>query len=65
MSKRLQAMGQANYANGFKLTLQPQALELPLRWKKAKRIFSMSDLFHKDVREGFILDVFDVMARAD
>ena len=33
MAERLQAMGQANYRNGFKLTLQPQMLELPLRWK--------------------------------
>jgi protein gp37 len=34
MSKRLQAMGQRNYANAFRLTIQPQALELPLRWKR-------------------------------
>lgn len=67
MSKRLQAMGQPNYVNGFQLTLQRQALELPLRWKKPQRIFvnSMSDLFHKDVPEEFIRDVFDVMRRAD
>ncbi len=67
MSKRLQAMGNRNYANGFKLTLQPHMLEMPLRWKKPQRIFvnSMSDLFHKDVPTAFILQVFDVMARAD
>ena len=29
MAERLQAMGQANYRNGFELTLQPQMLELP------------------------------------
>ena len=48
MAKRLQAMGQANYANGFELTLQPHMLELPLRWKKPQTVFvnSMSDLFH-------------------
>ncbi len=67
MALRLRAMGQSNYTNGFKLTLQPQALELPLRWKKPQRIFvnSMSDLFHKDVPLTFIQRVFDVMRRAD
>lgn len=66
MSKRLKAMGQPNYANGFELTLHRHALELPLKWKKPQRIFvnSMSDLFHKGVPAGFVRDVFDVMARA-
>lgn len=66
MAKRLQAMGQANYVNGFKLTLQSQALELPLKWKKPQMIFvnSMSDLFHRDVPLEFIQQVFDVMERA-
>ena len=67
MAERLQAMGQPNYANGFGLTLQDHALDLPLRWKKPQRIFvnSMSDLFHKDVPVEFVLRVFDVMNRAD
>lgn len=67
MAKRLHAMGQPNYANGFKLTLHPQALEIPLSWKKPQIIFvnSMSDLFHKDVPMEFIQQVFDVMRRAD
>lgn len=67
MAKRLHAMGSFNYRNNFKLTLQEQALELPLRWKKPKTIFvnSMSDLFHKDVPTEYILRVFDVMQRAD
>ena len=66
MSKRLKAMGQRNYRNGFKLTLQPHMLELPLRWKKPQTIFvnSMSDLFHKDVPLEYVQDVFDVMKRA-
>jgi protein gp37 len=66
MANRLQAMGQKNYRNGFDLTLQPQMLELPLRWKTPKRIFvnSMSDLFHIDVPLPFIKEVFDVMRRA-
>jgi protein gp37 len=66
MAERLQAMGQANYRNGFELTLQPKMLELPLGWKKPQTIFvnSMSDLFHDDVPAEFIKRVFDVMARA-
>ena len=66
MSLRLQAMGQRNYANGFKLTLHEHMLEKPLSWKKPQVIFvnSMSDLFHKEVPVAFILKVFDVMRRA-
>jgi protein gp37 len=66
MAERLRLMGQPNYANGFDLTLQPQALELPLRWKKPQRVFvnSMSDLFHEDVPLEFIQRVFTVMNRA-
>ncbi|HXJ03750.1 MAG TPA: phage Gp37/Gp68 family protein [Candidatus Acidoferrum sp.] len=66
LSKRLKAMGQANYRNGFALTLQPQMLELPLHWKTPKRIFvnSMSDLFHRDVPTEYIKRVFHVMNRA-
>lgn len=66
LAVRLQAMGQANYANGFQLTLQEQALELPLRWKKPRTVFvnSMSDLFHQDVPAWFILRVFEVMRQA-
>jgi len=67
MALRLKAMGQRNYANGFKLTLQESMLELPLRWKRSRRIFvnSMSDMFHEDVPLSFIQDAFDVMRRAD
>ena len=66
MAERLQAMGQANYVNGFQLTLQPHMLELPLRWKKPQTIFvnSMSDLFHEGVPLEYIKRVFDVMNRA-
>ena len=66
MSRRLHAMGQPNYRNGFALTLQPQMLELPLKWRKPQRIFvnSMSDLFHPEVPAEYIQQVFDVMARA-
>src|SRR6185437_5586025 len=66
MAKRLQAMRQANYVNGFELTMQEHMLELPLKWKKPQRIFvnSMSDLFHKEVPIAYIRRVFDIMRRA-
>ncbi len=66
MAKRLQAMGQANYANGFEVTLQEHMLERPLQLKKPQHIFvnSMSDLFHEKVPLEYILRVFDVMKHA-
>ncbi len=66
MARRLQAMGQANYRNGFELACHEHVLELPLKWKKPQTIFvnSMSDLFHEDVSDEFIQRVFDVMNRA-
>jgi protein gp37 len=56
MARRLQAMGNPNYAHGFKLTLHEGGLGLPLSWKKPRMIFvnSMSDLFHQDVPLEFI-----------
>ena len=67
MAKRLQAMGQPNYANGFKLTMHDHALEIPLHWRTPQTIFvnSMSDLFHKDVPLEFIQRVFGVMHQAN
>jgi protein gp37 len=66
MAGRLLAMGQANYRNGFRVTLQPHRLQLPLRWRRPQTIFvnSMSDLFHTDVPLDYIQRVFDVMRRA-
>jgi protein gp37 len=67
MSKRLRLMGQANYRNGFELTLHEHMLGVPLRWKAPRKIFvnSMSDLYHKDVPEEFIRRVFDTMVKAN
>ncbi len=66
MAKRLKAMGQERYRDGFQLTLQPDLVELPLRWKTPKMIFvnSMSDLFHKDVPLDYIQRCFTTMKRA-
>lgn len=66
MARRLQAMGQPNYANGFQLTFHEHMLDRPLEWKKPQIIFvnSMSDLFHDDVPLNFIRRVFETMRRA-
>ena len=66
MAKRLKAMGQPNYKNGFKLTLHPNTLKKPFTWKSPQMIFvnSMSDLFHKDVPLEFILKIFLIMKTA-
>lgn len=63
MAKRLQAMGMKRYQNGFRLTLHWDLIDLPLRWKKPRKIFvnSMSDLFHPEVPDEFIKKVFETM----
>ena len=63
MAKRLKAMGQPRYRNGFAVTLHPQAITEPSRWKKPRVVFvnSMSDLFHDDVPFEFIEKIFAVM----
>lgn len=71
LAKRLKAMGSAKYqvdgdprtsGPGFGVTVHPQALGEPLRWKSSRVVFvnSMSDLFHARVPLEFIRDVFDV-----
>jgi len=75
LAPRLKAMGSKRYQRdgdprtsgpGFGLTLHADTLDLPLRWTKPRRIFvnSMSDLFHDDVPDWFIAEVFGVMGRA-
>lgn len=73
MAKRLKGMGQAKYQNdgdprtsgpGFGLTVHPDTLDVPLRWKKPRTVFvnSMSDLFHARVPAAFITQVWRTMA---
>jgi protein gp37 len=54
-----------SFPNGFNLTLRPDALDIPLHWRRPRLIFvnSMSDLFHAEVPEDHISLVFDVMQR--
>jgi len=66
MALRLQAAHNPSYINGFQLTLHERALPLPLTWRKPQSIFvnSMSDLFHEDVPDEFIIRVFKIMNQA-
>lgn len=54
------------FESGFDVTLRPDKLAQPLRWTRARKIFvnSMSDLFHQDVPDEYIDEVFEVMAMA-
>jgi len=63
LAHRLQAMGSVRYRNGFAVTLHPDALDLPQRWRQPRMIFvnSMSDLFHEHVPLEFIQRVFATM----
>lgn len=63
MSKRLQAMKQDKYKNGFILTMHNNVLDEPIKWKKPHTIFvcSMSDLFHENVPFSFIDKVMETI----
>ncbi|MER5465561.1 phage Gp37/Gp68 family protein [Streptomyces sp. NPDC002668] len=73
LAKRLKAMGSAKYQNdgdprtsgpGFELTVHPDALRVPYKWRSPRTVFvnSMSDLFHARVPLDFVRQVFEVMA---
>ncbi len=66
-AERFRGIPGHHFEQGFDLRLWPQRLDLPLRWKKPRRIFvnSMSDLFHADVPDEFVRRAFDTMLRAD
>lgn len=72
LARRLKAMGNPRYQNdgpdgpGFGLTLHHDKLQEPLSWRKPRKVFvnSMSDLFHKDVPDSFIAQVWETMSAA-
>jgi protein gp37 len=75
MARRLKAMGQPAYQRdgdprtsgpGFGLTLHPDRLGQPSRWRKPRVVFvdSMSDLFHEQVPDEFVWRVWAAMAGA-
>lgn len=66
MARRLQAMGVKGYENGFALTLIPERLDEPFRRKRPAVYFvnSMSDLFHEQIPDAYIHQVFEVIRKA-
>ena len=64
MAKRLQAIGAHGYENGFKLSLIEARLVQPVKRKKPTMYFvnSMSDLFHEDVPDDYLDDIFNVIS---
>lgn len=65
-AKRLMAMGNPRYKNGFNVSVHHDLFQKPLEWKKPKMIFvnSMSDLFHDDIPDDDILSIFETMNKA-
>lgn len=63
MAKRLQGMGQKRYANGFEVTLHPEALNEPKKIWHPSMFFvcSMADLFHKQVPFKYVDKVMQVI----
>jgi len=63
MARRLEAMGSDRYRNGFNVTLHPDLLDLPRKWRQARVVFvnSMSDLFHDEIPLTYIQRVFATM----
>src|SRR5688572_6297464 len=63
MSRRLKAMGQEKYKEGFKLRTHTETLNIHYTWSGRRIVFvnSMSDLFHKEIPLSFIQEVFWVM----
>lgn len=74
LAPRLRAMGSAKYQRArdggkssgpaFGVTLHPDVLRQPFGWRRPRRVFvnSMSDLFHEDIPDRFIAEVWGVMA---
>lgn len=66
MARRLQAMGVKGYENGFRLTLLPERLAEPVKRKRPTVYFvnSMSDLFHEEIPDSYLLQVLEVIRQA-
>ncbi len=65
-AERWRGIAGHHYEHGFDLVLRPQRLDLPLRWKKPRHVFvdSMGDLFHEEIPDDYIRQVFAVMERS-
>lgn len=63
MARRLQAMGVKGYENGFRLTILPERLAEPIKRQRPTVYFvnSMSDLFHKEIPDSYLLQILAVI----
>jgi protein gp37 len=66
-AERFRGVAGHPYEQGFDLRLVPEKVEEPLNWRRPRLVFvnSMSDLFHKDVPDDYVLAVAAVMQRAN
>lgn len=62
-AERFRGVPGHHFERGFDVTLRPERLDIPTRWRRPRRVFvnSMSDLFHDAVPDEFIAEVFGVM----
>lgn len=67
LAERFRGVADHPFGTGFDLTLRPERLDQPKRWRQPRMIFvnSMSDLFHKGIPALYVDSVFDAMERAD
>ena len=67
LASRLKKMGNTKYKNGFEFTPHYDAIDLPLKWRRPRKIFvnSMSDLFHESMPDEFLGRCFDTMEKAN
>jgi len=65
-AKRLKAMHNPRYTNGFNVTIHEDLITAPIKWKAPRKVFvnSMSDLFHEVLKDEIILSIFDTMNKA-
>src|SRR2546423_5833059 len=65
-SERFRGVPGHPFEQGFDLQLRPERLSAPLKWRRPRRVFvnSMSDLFHRDVPDEYVMKVFQVMVSA-
>lgn len=65
-AKRLKAMHNPRYINGFDVTVHEDLITAPLNWKSSRKVFvnSMSDIFHEDIPDDVILRIFETMNKA-
>lgn len=63
MARRLKSMHQPKYSNGFQVTLHPESIDEPTKWKTGHNIFvcSMGELFHDDVPFEFVDKVIETI----